>query len=62
MFIQVAVPGPFLDGLSYRYDGQDLKPLMRVEVPIGRRKVIAVVTQINVAIELDIAKIKSTIQ
>jgi primosomal protein N' (replication factor Y) (superfamily II helicase) len=42
--LKVAVPGPFPDPLDYfPGDAGDLRPGMRVQVPLGRRQVIGVV-------------------
>lgn len=62
MFIQVAVPGPFLTPLDYQYvyDEKQILPVVggRVWVPFRNRKLIGVVMSIKETTDLDVKKIR----
>lgn len=63
MFIQVAVPGPFLTPLDYQYvyDEKQVLPVVggRVWVPFRSRKLIGIVMAIQETTELDAKKVRA---
>ena len=59
--IQVAVPGPFRHGLTYRYPAElaDVQVGCRVKVPLGRRECVGVVIAVGVTSDVAPNKLKS---
>ena len=59
--IQVAVPGPFRHGLTYRYPVEllDVHVGCRVKVPLGRRECVGVVIAVGVTSDVAPNKLKS---
>ncbi len=63
-FLEVAVPGPFPRGLTYRFEGEQDVSLIgrRVRVPLRNREVIGFVLNAVSQVEMDAAKLKSVIE
>ncbi|WP_119344641.1 primosomal protein N' [Facilibium subflavum] len=63
MYVRVALPGPFLKGLDYKFPFSDAPVLYtRVLVPLGKRQIIGIIIDKQSTCDFDHKKLKSVLK